>query len=130
MKKIVLFCGNHTTFTMTHLTLEQRYKIEAYRNLGKGISEISEYIGKDKSFVSRELKRNSDGRSGLYKANLAYRKTVLRHKTKKKNTRFSQQMQDYVLCCLIEYYSPEQIVGRAKLECMEMVSHERICQHI
>ncbi|WP_294265744.1 IS30 family transposase [uncultured Chryseobacterium sp.] len=115
---------------MSHLTLEQRYKIEAYHNLGKDISEISEYIGKDKSVVSREIKRNSDGRSGLYKADLAHRKTVLRHKTKKKNTRFSQQMQDYVLRCLSEDYSPEQIVGRAKLEGVEMVSHERIYQYI
>lgn len=80
--------------------------------------------------MSREIKRNSNGRSGLYKADLSHRKTELRHKTKKKNTRFSQQMQNYVLRCLSEDYSPEQIGGRAKLENVEIISHELIHQHI
>ncbi|SEJ43494.1 Helix-turn-helix domain-containing protein, partial [Myroides marinus] len=65
---------------MSHLTLEQRYKIEAYKNLGRSLSEIGDYIGKDRSVVSRELKRNSDGRNGVYKADLAQKKTTLRHK--------------------------------------------------
>jgi IS30 family transposase len=45
---------------MAHLTLEQRYKIGAYRNTGSGISEIAQLVDKDKSVVSREIKRNSD----------------------------------------------------------------------
>lgn len=96
---------------MIHLTLEQRYKIETCRNLGKEISEIPEYIGKDKSVVRRGIKRNSDGRSGLYNADFSHRKTVLRKKIKK-NTRFSQQMHDYVLRCLNEHYSLEQTLDR------------------
>ena len=61
---------------MGHLTLEQRYKIEAYKSLGKGITEIANYVGRDKSVISREIKRNADARSGLYKADLAQRKTM------------------------------------------------------
>ena len=45
---------------MGHLTLEQRYKIEAYKSLGKGITEIANYVGRDKSVISREIKRNAD----------------------------------------------------------------------
>ena len=36
--------------------------------------EISKAIGKDKSVVSRELKRNCDKRNGSYDHNLAQRK--------------------------------------------------------
>ena len=115
---------------MTHLTLEQRYKIEAYRNHGKGISELAEYLGIDKSVISREIKRNSDGRSGLYKADLAQRKTNFRHQTKAKNCKFNQEMEACVLRYLKQDYSPEQIVGRAALEGVEMVSHECIYQYI
>lgn len=52
---------------MAHLTLEQRYKIEAYKKAGKSLTEIADYICKDKSVVSRELKRNSHERNGVYK---------------------------------------------------------------
>ncbi len=67
----------HLIFGLQHskidgsFNVEQRYKIETYKNTRKNISEISEYIGKDKSVISREIKRNSDQRSGIYKASLA-----------------------------------------------------------
>jgi transposase, IS30 family len=37
---------------MGHLTLEQRYKIETYKSFGKGITEIADYLGRDKSVIS------------------------------------------------------------------------------
>jgi IS30 family transposase len=115
---------------MAHLTLEQRYKIEAYKNLGKGIKEIADYVGKDKSVISRELKRNADGRNGMYKADLAQRKSSLRQQEKHKKHNFTAEVKAHVLRYLELDYSPEQIVGRAKLEAVEMVSHERIYQYI
>ena len=115
---------------MGHLTLEQRYKIETYKSFGKGITEIADYLGRDKSVISREIKRNSDGRSGLYKADLAHRKTMQRHQKKPKNCLFTQEVEANVLHYLAQDFSPEQIVGRAALECKKMVSHERIYQYI
>ncbi|MCS7474616.1 IS30 family transposase [Myroides odoratimimus] len=115
---------------MTHLTLEQRYKIEAYKNLGRSLSEIGDYIGKDKSVVSRELKRNSDGRNGVYKADLAQKKTTLGHKEKPKYKRLNKSVKATILSLLNKDYSPEQIVGRCKIEKIEMVSVECIYQFI
>lgn len=115
---------------MGHLTLEQRYKIETYRNLGKGISEIADYIGRNKSVVSREIRRNSDGRSAVYKADLAHRKATQRHQEKAKKCRFNDAVETNILYYLQQDYSPEQIAGRAALDGVEMVSHERIYQHI
>jgi transposase, IS30 family len=115
---------------MAHLTLEQRYKIETYKSLGKSINSIAAYIGKDKSVVSREISRNSDGRSGVYKADLANRKAINRHQEKAKFCRFTTDVEANVLHYLKQDYSPEQAVGRAKIEGVAMVSTERIYQHI
>lgn len=47
----------------TQLTKGQRYQISAYLQTGYSQFEISKEIGKSKSTISRELKRNS-GRRG------------------------------------------------------------------
>jgi transposase, IS30 family len=115
---------------MAHLTLEQRYKIEAYVSLGKKISEIAAYVGKCDSVISREIKRNSDKRSGIYKSELANKKAISRHKIKHKKCTFNATVEANVLYYLGKDFSPEQIVGKAKLEKKEMVSMERIYQYI
>ena len=42
-----------------HLTREQRYTISCLHKQGCAQQEIAETIGKDKSVISRELKRNA-----------------------------------------------------------------------
>ena len=115
---------------MAHLTLEQRYKIEAYRNAGSCISEIAQFVNKDKSVISREIKRNSDQRSGSYKAVLADKKAANRHKLKFKKRTLTPTVEAKILYYLNKDYSPEQIVGRAEIDHVEMVSTERIYQYI
>lgn len=115
---------------MAHLTLEQRYKIEVYRNAGISISEIAELVDKDKSVISREIKRNSDQRSGVYKAVLVDKKALNRHKVKIKKCTLTSEVEANILFYLKQDYSPEQIVGRAKIDKRAMVSKERIYQYI
>ena len=115
---------------MAHLTLEHRYKIEAYKNTGLSISKIADYVGKGKSVISRELKRNSDKRSGIYKADLANRKCLIRHEKKNKLCRLNAQVEVNILHYLNMDYSPEQTVGRAAIDNKEMVSIESIYQYI
>ncbi len=55
--------------------------------------DIAATIAKDKSVVSRELKRNADARSGEYGSDLAQRKTDRRHKQKPKKVRFTDHRQ-------------------------------------
>lgn len=50
---------------MSHLTSEQRYTISAMLAQNHPQNQIALAIGKDKSVVSRELKRNSDQRNGI-----------------------------------------------------------------
>ena len=115
---------------MAHLTLEQRYKIETYQQLGKSITETADYIGKNKCVVSAEIKRNSDQRNGIYKAKLADKKTAERHTNKNKHCNLDAEVEINILFYLGLDYSPEQVAGRAKLDGKNMVSVETIYQYI
>ena len=100
--------------------------------LQKGYSqkEIAEAISKDKSTISREIKRNKDKRNGVYKPELAQKKYEFRQKEKPKKIYFTEDIKNYVENKLSEDYSPEQIFGRAKKDGVNCVSVERIYQHI
>jgi IS30 family transposase len=97
---------------------------------GYNKSQIAQTIGKDRSVVYREINRNSDGRNGKYRSDLAHRKYNLRQKEKKKHTKFTLQMQHELHFFLREDLSPEQVVGVFKKEGKQIVSTERIYQHI
>ena len=115
---------------MGQLTREQRYTIQVLLEEGFKPSAIAIKINRDKSVISREIKRNCDQRSGKYKAELAEKKCANRHKIKRKKIRFTPEIKRYTEQYLQEDYSPEQIVGVAKLERRECVSHETIYKHI
>ena len=115
---------------MAHLTKEQRYTISCLLTKGKKQKEIADIIGKDKSVISREISRNKDQRSGLYKDDLANRKYIARQKDKIKHITFTPEIIKYVEGLLEDDYSPEQIVGVSKVQKIDCVSHECIYQHI
>ncbi len=115
---------------MKHLTDKQRYTISAMNKQGSKQSEIAIAIGKDKSTISRELKRNCDKRNGKYDWQLAQLKYETRQEQKPKHIRFTSEVKELVNSWIAKDYSPEQISGRAKLEGKKCVSHERIYQYI
>ena len=129
-KKILSIFGLRNLKKMGQLTLAQRYQIQSCLDNAMSKSETAQYIGKDKSVIYREVKRNCDGRNGAYKAELAHHKATTRHKTKRKKIYFTDIIKAYVEGLLVKDYSPEQIVGRARLEGVAIVSVERIYQHI
>ena len=82
---------------MSHLTEVQRYKIQALLEQKSTIKTIAEYLGKDKSVISREIKRNRDQRSKRYDAELAQRKYKKRLHEKPKHIRLTSSMKG-ILC--------------------------------
>ena len=94
------------------------------------MGEIAAAIGKHKSTISRELRRNCDRRSGRYDADLAQRKCERRQKEKPHRVRFAEEVRLRVEAMLREDYSPEQVVGRCRLEGLECVSVETIYQYV
>lgn len=115
---------------MKHLTDKQRYIIAQMYAQNYSQKNISKVINKDKSTISREIKRNCDQRNGLYKADLAQRKTEERHLNKKKKIRLTERVKINIRIKLKEHYSPEQISGRSRLEGIECVSTETIYGYI
>jgi transposase, IS30 family len=115
---------------MSHLTQTQRYTIDVLKKENRSQTYIAKRINKSKSVVSRELKRNSDKRSGEYKVELAQKKCIERHQKKPKKIRFTKSVESHVNACLEKDYSPEQIAGFSKKEGIPCVSHERIYQYL
>jgi IS30 family transposase len=124
---------------MSHLTQEQRYIIETLLKEKYSQTAIASRIGRDKSVVCREVKRNKDKRNGLYRASLAQIKCEKRHCyassqklvfEKNKIIYFTDEVKTYVDTWIKEDYSPEQVVGVARKEGINCVSHERIYQYL
>ena len=103
--------GHHT-----HLTLSEREDIMLMRRERKGVSDIARAIGRDKSTVSRELRRNSCER--FYRASTAQR----RYGERRLACRRPAILDDERVFGLVrdkfleEQWSPEQIEGRLALE--------------
>jgi transposase, IS30 family len=125
-----LYCLPSKVANMNHLTQEQRYTISVMREQGYSQKDIAKAIQKDKSTVSRELRRNCDMRNGNYSNVLAHHKYVKRQKAKPKHIKFTAKMQRYIDKKLELKWSPEQISSRSKAKGRPMVSHERIYQYI
>lgn len=111
---------------MSHLTYDQRYTISVMLKRGFSQTEIAKTLERNKSIISREIKRNRDGRSGKYNHDLAQRKCNLRHQQKKKHIKFTAEMREYIISKLEQKLSPEQIVGISKRFHLECISHQWI----
>ena len=100
----------------THLTLREREDIMMMRRDGRGVSDIARAIGRDKSTVSREIRRNSCAR--FYRASTAQRRCAERRLA----CRRRRVLDDGAVFALVadkflnERWSPEQIEGRLALE--------------
>ncbi len=120
----------NTLKQMSHLSLAQRYVIEVCLTEDMSFSQIAEKISRNRSVISREISRNADQRSGKYSADLAHRKAQNRHRHKAKHISFTEDVKGHVITLLEQEFSPEQIVGKSKLQSIDCVSHERIYQFI
>jgi len=112
------------------LDLEQRYNIDRLVLLGVDKKDIALEVGVHVSTIYRELNRNKDQRGHSYKAELADRKSLMRHKNKAKHILFTPEVKQYVESQLSANLSPEQISGFAIANGIRCVSHERIYQHV
>lgn len=113
-----------------HLTREQRYTIYVLLQQGQSQSLIAKTIGKDRSVVSREIKRNSSEKRGSYHYAKAQSKAEARKQRHRRSRTFCRQKRKIVEEHLREGWSPEQIVGYCRKHDIAMVLHEKIYQHI
>lgn len=94
-----------------HLNISERACIANWRNCGLSISRMASLLGRDKSTISRELKRNADV-LGYNPAN-AQTSYALNKKNCGCKPKFTKDSDVYarVVSKLLEDWSPEQIVN-------------------
>ena len=111
----------------TYLSLDERVLISHYHDSGVSSSQIARKLGRHKSTISRELRRNAN--KARYKPKTAHKRYVAR----RQRPCFLDQdldLQRYVLERLYEGFTPELISLRLKrmgnIEQIKYVNHESI----
>lgn len=116
----------------THITKEQRYKIQSWLELLMPQDEIAARLGKDKGSVSREISRNKNA-SGTYTAGLADKASGKRRKDGRKQSRKlikDKKLRRAVFTQLKKKKSPQQIGGKRKRDGKTYVVHETLYRYI
>lgn len=106
------------------VTWEDRIKIKVLLQQGKSKSEIAGMLGKHKSTIGREIKRNTGGRGYRYKQ--AQRLADEREATKHRPYKMTEETCAEIKKRLKKKWSPEQISNRLRLEERPSVSTETI----
>jgi IS30 family transposase len=99
------------------LSLEERCSIAELHRAGSSIRKIAATLDRQPSTIARELKRNSGSgpRSGPYQPAYAQKQTAARRWSGSRLER-DAALREKVLASLSRGWSPEQVVGRLKLE--------------
>ena len=114
----------------THISVEQRIKIEALLKAGHKASFIAKQLGIHRSSIYRELKRNQT-KTGKYNAVFAQELSEEQKERFSHNRSFTFSMEKFIIEKLSkEQWSPEQIWGYCKENNIDMVSHESIYKFV
>lgn len=118
-----------------HITREERVKIEAWKTAGETNGAIAIYLGRHRSSIGKELKRNTVEGKQKYKGVTADH--VRMERRAKANQTLRKLVPGSVLANEVEegikkYWSPEQVVGRMrrKKKLATSICHETVYQYI
>jgi IS30 family transposase len=122
--------------TTTYQRLSHAEREEISRDIAKGmtLTEIADHIGRHRTTIWREVKRNhGSGYRALAASKRAEKRAASRRKGKTKMEQ-NQRLAQYVVEKLAQKWSPQEISVRLKIEYavdMDMrISHESIYQYI
>ena len=116
--------------TYHQLTQEERYLIAGGLRLSLSQRELAERLGRSRSTVSREIRRNATAHDGAYRAEKAQSYAVARRRRCRRGPQFSDVVLSLVDIALRRDWSPEQIVGQWRAEGKVVPSHETIYRRL
>ena len=111
------------------ITSGERYMISALRVQGLSQAAIARQLGRHRSSISREIRRNHCN-DGHYRPSKADSRTRRRRSHSRRNWRFSEHRLQMVIALLRLDWSPEQISGWLRLYRVFHISHQTIYRHI
>jgi len=112
------------------ITPEERYTVALLRRQGKSNAEIARVLGRHRSTIGRELRRNSSAYDGWYRAEKAQEHANARRWTPRRNTRFGVEQWALIEALLREKFSPDQISGWLRELGILSISHETIYTYV
>jgi IS30 family transposase len=112
------------------LNLEERSALATLKRLGWSVLEMARELGRHRSTLARELKRNVTAYDGWYRAGRAHEQAVARRRRSRRNRHFSSVELAPVEVLLREEWSPEQVAGYLRRKGRLLISHETIYRHV
>ena len=112
------------------LSAEERVIIATLHGQGFSDEKIGKVLGRHRSTIWRELKRNRTPHDGFYRARRAHERTVARRRRSRRNTRFGPAAMAQVDTLLHQQWSPEQVSGYLRRSGELRISHETIYRHV
>jgi IS30 family transposase len=113
-----------------HLSMEERYAIAAMRGQRVPMAQIAGTLGRHRSTMYREVRRNCSAHDGFYRATHSVQKASARKRRSRRNLRYGTAQMAGIEERLRLDWSPEQIVGSLRRQGQEVMSHETIYRHI
>ncbi len=115
-----------------HLSSEERDKVAILRAQGNSITKIAKMINRNKSTISRELRRNSSPTYDVYLPHKAQQRAKSRKQSAGKRQRLKDlTVRSFVITKLKLGWSPELIAGSLPLHYPKLsISHEAIYLYI
>jgi IS30 family transposase len=112
------------------ITYEERYTLGLLRRQGHTAADIARLLGRHRSTIGRELRRNSTRHDGGYRPQLADWYANGRRSKSRRNRRFGLTQWAQVQALLRQDWSPEQIAGWLRRHGLLQISHETIYRYI
>ena len=114
------------------LTADERDEIAIFMARGFNLSNIARMLGRDRSTISREIRRNGAAKYKRYTPHAAEARSKLRKSAANTHPRLKNLfIRDYVHQKIKDGWTPEIIAGTLKKEHPEnSISHESIYQYI
>lgn len=112
------------------LTPGERYMLAAFRKQGLSQAQMARMLGRHRSTVCREFRRNCARFDGHYRPSKAQERTNGRRSRSRRNLRFSKEDFALVERLLCRQWSPEQVSGHLRRTGQLSISHETIYRHV
>ena len=112
------------------ITSDERFMISRLKQYGFNQAETADILGRHRSSISLELRRNCSAWDGHYRPFQAGERTRGRRARSRRNTQFTADEWRVVHRLLGQQWSPEQIAGRLRLDGTLSISPETIYTHI